>query len=185
MTDWEPRPARTRLTGVDYCLDAGDGTASIWSGRPAVDVDADGVLDGVRVDLDGDGLVDDALADLDGDGLAEHAAFDIEGDAATALHTDDGTGTWTLVWGLPAAPLRWFGLDGVERTADGTVDLDGDGRPDRLYDTDRDGLADRVLRSGPDGELSTGYVDTDGDGRWDLMLTDADSDGTADAASPL
>ena len=36
---------------MDYCLDAGDGTASIWTG-PA------------EVDLDGDGLFDDVLADL-------------------------------------------------------------------------------------------------------------------------
>lgn len=172
---------------MDYCLDAGDGTASIWSGRPALDVDGDGVLDAVRLDLDGDGLFDDALADLDGDGLAEHAAFDIDGDADPVLHTDDGTGTWTLTGGSPAAALRWFGLDGVERTAAGPVDVDGDGRLDRLYDVDRDGVADRMLRAGPDadGSMNTGYVDTDGDGRWDLKLTDTDSDGTADAAGAL
>ena len=167
---------------MDYCLDAGDGTASIWSGRPAVDVDADGTLDGVRLDLDGDGLFDDALADLDGDGLADTAAFDIDGGGETGLHTDDGTGTWTLNGGAPAAPLRWFGLDGVERDASDPPDLDGDGRPGRLYDVDRDGLADRMLRAGPDGGFSTGYVDTDGDGRWDVVLTDTDSDGKADAA---
>ena len=31
----------------------------------------------------------------------------------------------------------------------------------------------------------TGYVDTDGDGRWDVKLTDTDGDGAADAASAL
>ncbi|CFS16749.1 Uncharacterised protein [Mycobacterium tuberculosis] len=31
----------------------------------------------------------------------------------------------------------------------------------------------------------TGYVDTDGDGRWDVRLTDTDGDGTADGASSL
>ncbi len=38
-------------------------------------------------------------------------------------------------------------------------------------------------RSGAGGV--TGYVDTDGDGRWDVKLTDTDGDGAADAASAL
>ena len=40
----------------------------MWTGKPDVDVDGDGDLDGVRLDFDGDGAFDDALADLDGDG---------------------------------------------------------------------------------------------------------------------
>jgi hypothetical protein len=51
-----------------------------------------------------------------------------------------------------------------------------------VFDVDRDGLADRAVLT--DGRLMTGYVDTDGDGRWDLVLTDADGDGTADGAGP-
>jgi len=171
---------------MDYCLDAGDGTAAIWSGRPDVDVDGDGELDGVRLDFDGDGALDDALADLDGDGLADHAALDLDGDRMPeSLYTDDGSGTWALSGGLPAGHLRWFGLDGAEHTADGPVDVDGDGRADRLFDIDRDGLADRVLRAGADGGFDTGYVDTDGDGRWDVKLVDSDGDGSADDAGPL
>ena len=42
----------------------------------------------------------------------------------------------------------------------------------------RDGLADRALSGGS----ATGYVDTDGDGRWDVVLSDSDGDGKADAA---
>lgn len=146
---------------MDYCLDAGDGTASIWSGPDTLD-------------LDGDGLLDDLLLDADGDGLADHAMVDLDDDAVPeARYTDDGTGSWAVSGG-PERPLRWFGLDGAEHTGSG--DVDGNGATDRLLDTDRDGLADRVIAGG------TGYVDTDGDGRWDLTLTDSDGDGAADAA---
>lgn len=165
---------------MDYCLGPGDGTAAMFDGRPVMDIDGDGELDAVRLDLDGDGVFDDALADLDGDGLADHAAVDFDDGGAAHLYTDDGSGTWALTTAGPTAPLRWFGLDGVEHTASGAVDFDGDGHLDRLLDIDRDGLADRALRAGPDGGFDTGYVDTDGDGRWDLMLSDADGDGAAD-----
>ena len=79
---------------MDYCLDAGDGTASIWTGPHNADLDADGLLD-----------------------------------------------------------------------------------------VNRDGLADRAL--GTDGSSTTGYVDTDGDGRWDVRLVDTDGDGSADGAGGL
>ncbi|WP_396932453.1 pullulanase [Mycolicibacterium sp.] len=168
---------------MDYCLGHGDGTAAMLSGHPDVDIDGDGELDGVRLDLDGDGVFDDALTDLDGDGVADHASFDL--DDGTAIFTDDGSGTWAMTPAGPGAPLRWFGLDGVEHTASGAIDFDADGKPDRLLDVDRDGLADRALRSGPDGGVDTGYVDTDGDGRWDLKFVDADGDGASDDASPV
>jgi hypothetical protein len=35
------------------------------------------------------------------------------------------------------------------------------------------------------GGYAAAYVDTDGDGRWDLKLTDADGDGAADGATAL
>lgn len=167
---------------MDYCLDAGDGTASMWTADPHVDLDGDGVLDALLMDLDGDGSFDDALADLDGDGRADHAALDLDDDGVTeARFTDDGSGTWAVTGGTANRPLRWFDLDGIEHT-DPTADVDGDGRADRLFDIDRDGLADRALRT--DGHSATAYVDTDGDGRWDLTLVDTDGDGAADGAGP-
>ena len=177
----EPRGRSARLTGVDYCLDVGDGTASLWTAAPDVDLDGDGVLDGVRIDLDGDGIFDDALSDADGDGLADHASLDLDddGDPETG-RTDDGSGGWVLSGGAAAAPLRWYALDGAEHIGL-PADVDGDGEPDRLLDADSDGLADRVLLSGS----QQAYVDTDFDGRWDLVLTDADSDGRADASGPV
>jgi hypothetical protein len=68
-------------------------------------------------------------------------------------------------------------LDGAEHTGPG--DVDGDGSPEQLLDVNRDGLADRALSG------DTGYVATDGDGRWDLQLRDADGDGAADDAGPV
>ncbi len=171
---------------MDYCLGAGDGVASIWSGQPDVDIDGDGQFDGVRLDFDGDGAFDDALADLDGDGLADHAALDFDDDGrAESFFADDGSGTWALTPGTGNGQLRWLGLDGVEHTANGPVDFDADGRLDRLLDTDRDGLADRVLLTGDQGAFNAGYFDTDGDGSWDVRLVDGDGDGAADEASPL
>lgn len=150
---------------MDYCLDAGDGSVSIWTGPAALD-------------LDGDGLLDDLMADEDGDGLADHAVLDLDDDnVPEARYTDDGTGTWS-VDGAPEPAVRWLSLDGVEHT--GAGDVDGDGAVEKLLDVDRDGLADRALSV--DG--ATGYVDTDRDGHWDLRLQDSDGDGAADGAGP-
>lgn len=150
---------------MDYCLDAGDGTASIWSG-PA------------QLDLDGDGLFDDLLSDHDDDGLADQAMLDLDDDGTPeAGYSDDGSGSWAVSGGAADRPLRWFSLDGAEHSGPG--DVDGDGAPDRFFDVDRDGLADRVVAG------DVGYVDTDGDGRWDVMLTDSDGDGTADGAGQV
>ena len=172
---------------MDYCLDSGDGTASMWTAHPDIDLSGDGVLDGVRLDFDGDGAFDDALADLDGDGVADHAALDLDDDGvAEARYGDDGSGTWALTGGAPAGPLRWFGADGVEHTGpDAVPDIDGDGTADRFLDLNRDGLADRALVVDADGHVRIGYLDSDGDGRWDVKLNDADGDGSADEATAL
>ena len=160
---------------MDYCLGNGDGMAAIWSAEPDLDANGDGVLDGVALDFDGDGRLDDAIADFDGDGVADHVVFDVDGGSGGAAFTDDGSGTWAVSVER-GGQLRFFGLDGVEATGGPLVDVDGDGALDRLLDFDRDGTADRVLA----GERA--YVDTDGDGRWDVTLSDSDGDGLADAA---
>ncbi|MCV7290804.1 pullulanase [Mycolicibacterium wolinskyi] len=163
---------------MEYCLGDPDGSATMWTREPDVDLDGDGVFDGIGLDLDGDGRVDDVMADLDGDGLVEHAVRDIDDDGtAESYFTDDGSGVWAVSVDR-SGQVRWFGLDGVEQTGGPTVDFDRDGATDdRLLDTDGDGLADRVLA----GEFA--HVDTDGDGRWDLKLADTDGDGRADSVS--
>ncbi len=168
---------------MDYCFGGDDGTASMWTGAPDVDVDGDGAFDGVAVDFDGDGLRDDAFVDLDGDGLADHAVLDFEDDAPQWF-TDDGSGAWAVAAAPPGGgvQLRWHTLDGVEHVGGPTVDFDGDGAADEMVvDSDGDGLADRVFAS--DG--SVGYVDTDGDGDFDVKLVDGNGDGAADDASQL
>lgn len=137
------------------------------------------------MDFDGDGLFDDALVDLDDDGLADRVALDLDDDGSPeSMFADDGSGTWAMTPGLDGR-IRWVGLDGIEHPATGQVDFDADGLVDRLLDTDRDGSADRVLLAGEGGGFPAGYVDTDGDGRWDIRLRDGDGDGTADQASGL
>jgi len=165
---------------MEYCLGDADGSATMWTADPNIDVDGDGALDAVGLDFDGDGRLDDAMADMDGDGLADHAALDVDDDGhPEAFFTDDGAGTWAVSVDR-TGHLRWFGLDGVEHTGGPLVDVDADGQDDdRLTDTDGNGLADRALSG------DTGYVDIDGDGRWDVKLADSDGDGNADAATEL
>jgi hypothetical protein len=169
---------------MDYCLGNDDGTAAIWHGQPDLDLDGDGRFDAIGLDFDGDGLRDDALADFDGDGMADRAVLDLDNDGIPESYfTDDGSGTWAVAVDR-GGQLRWYGLDGVEHHGGPLVDFDGQGRlDDRLFDTDGDGVADRVVGAGRDGV--TGYVDTDGDGRWDVRLTDTDGDGASDGAAKL
>jgi hypothetical protein len=162
---------------MDYCLGDADGSATMWTADPTVDVDGDGAMDAIGLDFDGEGLLDDAMADTDGDGLADHLVRDYQSHAA--YFTDDGTGTWAVAADR-SGQLRWFGLDGVEHTGGPMVDVDGDGQnDDRLADTDGNGLADRALS----GDVA--YVDTDADGHWNVKLADSDGDGKADAATEL
>jgi len=162
---------------MDYCLGDADGSATMWTAPPDIDLDGDGVFDAVGLDFDGDGLLDDAMADLDADGVADHLVRDHTG--AAAHFTDDGTGTWAVSVERGGA-LRWFGLDGVEQTGGPVVDVDADGQvDDTLADLNSDGLADRATS----GDVA--YVDIDGDGRWDVKLSDADRDGKADGADRL
>jgi hypothetical protein len=166
---------------MDYCLGDPDGSATIWTAQPTVDLDGDGTPDGIGLDFDGDGRLDDVMADLDGDGTAEHAVLDADDDGrAETYFTDDGSGTWALRVDR-GGQVRWFGLDGVEHPAGASlVDFTGNGpADDQLLDVDGNGLADRVLAG------DRAYVDTDGDGRWDLTLTDTDADGLADSASEV
>jgi hypothetical protein len=172
---------------MDYCMASDAGAAAIWHGQPNLDLDGDGRFDAVGLDFDGDGIKDDALADFDGDGVADHAVLDVDNDGTPeAYFTDDGSGTWAVAVDR-GGQLRWFGLDGVEHTGGPLVDFDGvdvkGHAEDRLLDTDGDGVADRVLCAGENGV--TGYVDTDGDGKWNVRLTDTNGDGLADGASNL
>ncbi len=100
---------------------------------------------------------------------------------ATSPTTDLGLGRWP--W-IEAANCAGSGSTASSTPAVPLVDFDRRGHADdRLFDTDDNGVADRVLCGGENGV--TGYVDTDGDGRWNVRLTDTDGDGLADGASSL
>lgn len=164
---------------MEYCLGDGDGSASMWTAAPDIDLNADGAFEAVTVDFDVDGLLDDAMADLDADGVADHLVRDFALGAGAPYFTDDGTGTWAVSLDR-AGLLRWFGLDGVEHSGGIVVDVDADGQADdRLLDVDGNGLADRAVSG------DHAYVDTDADGRWDVKLSDRDADGKADGADEL
>jgi hypothetical protein len=139
----ERQELTSRRTGVDYCLSDGDGSATMWSAPPDIDVDANGAFDAIGIDVDGDGSVDDVLADLDGDGIADHAVLD-----GQSYFTDDGSGTWAVSVDR-SGQLRLIDIDGDglpdRALGDGVayVDTDGDGRWDiRLTDSNDDGKAD-------------------------------------------
>ncbi len=171
---------------MEYCF-GDNGVAEMWDAPPNVDLDGDGTLEAIGLDFDGDGFRDDALADLDGDGMADHAVLDAG--AGQRWFTDDGTGTWSM----PAErggsergrSMRWLSLEGGPESGSDSADFDSDGVEDRLFDTDGDGMADRVLCGDSSGGYPRGYVDVDGDGRWDVTLVDRDGDGAADDARAL
>ena len=124
----------------------------------AIDLDSDGIFDGV--DLDGDGVIDtEAGIDLDGDGVID--GYDLNGDgeidvkSSTALaraHGADSDG------------------DGVIDTEAG-IDLDGDGVIDTEAGIDLDG----------DGVID-GY-DLNGDGEIDVKSSTALAGATAAATA--
>ncbi|WJR33869.1 pullulanase [Mycobacteroides immunogenum] len=167
---------------MDYCFGGGDGVVTAWDAPPNADLDGDGIMDAVRLDFDGDGLFDDMMWDSDGDGSADHSVLDIDNDGRPETYfTDDGLGTWAFHVERSGS-VSWFGLDGTEHPG-GTADVDGDGKPEQLIDADGDGHAERAFSATDPG--NSVYVDTTGDGRWDIVLTDVDRDGVADAARTL
>ena len=179
--------ATLRPMDMEYCLGAGDGAAAMWDRGPDLDLDGDGRLDAVGLDLDGDGRPTTRWPTWTATG-SPSTPSSMSAATGERYFTDDGTGTWAVAGERPPRPptgLRWFGLDGVEHTGKPLAEFGPDVGTDdvRFLDSDGDGLADRAITSGAGGV--TGYVDTDGDGRWDVKLTDTDGDGAADAASAL
>ncbi len=65
-----------------------DETATTWEEVTEIDLDGDGVTDGI--DLDGDGIIDEeASIDLDGDGVID--GYDTDGDGQIDIAVDDAS----------------------------------------------------------------------------------------------
>ena len=149
--------------------------------NPDLDLDVDGIDNGVDTDIDGDGWINSAdtfpldsteWADTDNDGIGNNADTDDDGDLVPDAEDDfplDGTEAWDADG------------DGWGHNADS--DDDGDGIEDTLDDDDDgDGWSD--VDEGICGTNMNNYndipTDTDGDLICDIVDTDDDGDGYSD-----
>ena len=84
------------MADIEYRFGTGQGDPHVHHTEATVDVNHDGVADGVALDFDGDGRVDDVLWDSDGDGIADTALLDLDddGNAESAYNDPTGMGTW-------------------------------------------------------------------------------------------
>src|SRR2546421_4369072 len=84
------------MPDIEYRFGTGQGDPHVHHTGSTVDVNGDGVADGVAVDFDGDGRVDDVMWDSDGDGIADTALLDLDDDgkAESAYNDPTGQGTW-------------------------------------------------------------------------------------------
>jgi len=135
--------------------------------------------DAVLLDMDGDGIVDGVAIDTDHDGVADVVGLDTNGDGQIdAVGQDlDHNGTIDVV--------------GIDTNHDGRIDLagadsDGDGSIDLVAaDNNFDGKVDFVgADTNQDGGLDTCVVDTDFDGTADFAA-DYDGGGISDSLSDL
>src|SRR5256885_1888641 len=67
-TPWGPEPdGEKAMPDIEYSFGTGQGAPHVHHSEANVDVNGDGVADGVALDFDGDGRVDDVMWDSDGD----------------------------------------------------------------------------------------------------------------------
>lgn len=179
---------------IEYWFGDGEGHVSRWT-SPAVQGT-------VLLDFDGDGRIDDAMVDLDGDGRADVAALDLDDDGAReAAFRDDGSGRWAESTTPPGpGPVSGqtpsAGADGPpDRAPDGTSGAAG--IPARAAPSacpipgvtgvrvPEDPVAVTPVPAEPGQPARQAVADTDADGAPDVLLFDADGDGTADGTTDL
>ncbi|GEE00657.1 hypothetical protein nbrc107696_11030 [Gordonia spumicola] len=104
--------------------------------------------------------------DLSGDGVLDAVSLDFDGDGLV----DDA------MWDTDS--------DGVADRA--ALDLDDDGRPEAVFADGGRGLWERPMPPDePVRRQRESALDSDGDGRDDTVLVDADGDGYADSYRPV
>ncbi|WP_238421952.1 hypothetical protein [Gordonia sp. 'Campus'] len=165
---------------IEYFFGSGDGSLTRWSSPVDLTLGSTpNTADAVLLDFDGDGRRDDAMWDTDADGVADVAALDVDDvSGPDAFYRDSGAGLWDRPVGRddigPGAspPVSDPPAERPGSRALG-LDLDDDGDVDaELVGTEKAG---RIVGSSL-------YVDSDGDGVHDVMLTDLNGDGVADTA---
>ncbi|WP_439030890.1 hypothetical protein [Gordonia terrae] len=167
---------------IEYFFGSGDGSLTRWSSPADLTLGSTpGVSDAVLLDFDGDGRRDDAMWDTDADGVADVAALDIDAHTGPdAFYRDSGAGLWDRPVGREdigpgATPPSPDDPEATDQPGSHALrlDLDDDGDTDaELVGTERAG---RIVGASL-------YVDSDGDGTHDVMLTDLNGDGFADTA---
>jgi hypothetical protein len=180
-----------------------------------IDSDNDGLLDADEVgnihapiDSDDDGVVDYLDLDSDNDGLTdalEAGVSDADGDGIVDGFTDANADGHDDAVGANPPGIADFDTDGIANYLDvdsdndgltdllesggASLDVDGDGRIDRMDDVDGNGLADGLdgtpsLDTDNDGAPNYHDLDSDNDGIYDLAEvggSDVDDDGRVDA----
>ncbi|WP_211229372.1 hypothetical protein [Nakamurella lactea] len=167
-----------------------------YSGKPDVDVDGDGTLDGIRLDFDGSGHRDSIAYDSDGDGAVDTILVSSRHDGTydTAYYDHSGNGAWDTA---ESVSMQLGPPDDEPGQADGPdatgVTLSysfGDSHtPTQIYtgladtDVDGDGVADGIaLDFDGSGHRDAVAYDSDGDGTVDTILVSSKHDGTFDVA---
>lgn len=188
--------------GIAYSFGTGHDPPTGWTSPADVDLDGDGVLDGVALDFDGDGRVDDALWDSDGDGVADRSVLDLDDDGTPehAYRDPAGLGTWTEPATAPspaAAPDPAAAPSPDPATPHERSPGNPPGAAELKWhdtagvahtstisiDSDGDGRADvATVDADRDGRSDDAVGDSDGDGVSDLVLVDTDDDGRMETA---
>ena len=143
-----------------------------------VDTDFDGVTDVMLRDNDNDGLYDTVAYDADGDGNMEAFPYDPSQDISPETPAEEIPETPETPAETPDTPVEPSDSP-AETPSEKSVDLDGDGYEETTYiDTNGDGTYDvSLVDFDRDGYSELLAIDSDGDGNFEEMHWDHDKDG--------
>ncbi|MCH5211613.1 MAG: C39 family peptidase [Oscillospiraceae bacterium] len=153
----------------DFISDTGHGSDSDDDGflfEESVDIDGDGIIDGVTTyeDIDGDGVADIATTylDTDGDGMI---------DSATSYQDTDGDG---IIDTVSVSEYLDTDDDGIMDSfvTDSYYDIDGDGTVD-IHETE-------ILSDDYHAVITEADMDNDGEADYIVVQEDLDGDGIVD-----
>lgn len=137
-TSCVPQSGQSNLASLLLFLGFGNasGTTREFSPGKPVDLDGNGVPDGIVVDVDGNGIADGI--DTDGNGAPDILLLDTNGDGKPDAIDTNGDGTPDYYINPTGNPGLTTGPDGGGSPVN-LVDVNNDGHPDG-FDTDGDGV---------------------------------------------